>query len=61
MNIILNEVVAFRIPSSLKRKLVAYAEAEELRVSSVVRQAIVCYLKREFPQGFQVKSLENVK
>lgn len=52
MNIILNEVVAIRLPSSLKRKVVDYAEAEELRVSGVIRQALVAFLKKEMPESF---------
>ena len=52
MSIILNEVVAVRLPTSLKRKVVDYAESEELRVSGVIRQALVAFLKQEMPESF---------
>ena len=52
MSIILNEVVAVRLPTSLKRKVVDYAESEELRVSGVIRQALVAFLKKECPESF---------
>ena len=52
MSIILNEVVAVRLPSSLKRKIVDYAKNEELRVSGVIRTAVVAFLKKEMPESF---------
>ena len=52
MSIILNEVVAVRLPSSLKRKIVDYAEREEIRVSSFMRMAAVAFLKKEYPESF---------
>ena len=52
MSIILNEVVAVRLPSTLKRKIVDYAEREEIRVSSFMRMAAVAFLKKECPESF---------
>ena len=52
MNVILNEVIAVRVPVSLKEKLVYFSEQEEMRVSSVIRQAILVYLKQESPELF---------
>ena len=52
MNVILNEVIAVRIPSSLKEKLVYFSEQEEVRVSSVIREAIQNHLKQESPELF---------
>jgi len=53
MNIILNEIIAVRLPGTLKEKLVYFAEQEESRVSSVIRQAILSHLKKEMPELFQ--------
>ena len=52
MNVILNEVIAVRVPVSLKEKLVYFSEQEEVRVSSVIRLAILSYLKQESPELF---------
>ena len=55
MNVILNEVISVRMPVSLKEKLVYFAEQEEVRVSSVIRQAIQNHLKQESPELFHKK------
>jgi hypothetical protein len=52
MNVILTEVVAVRIPASLKEKLAYYAEQEEMHVSGAVRTALVFFLKKEMPELF---------
>ena len=52
MNVILNEVIAVRVPVSLKEKLVYFSEQEEVRVSSVIREAIQNHLKQESPELF---------
>ena len=47
-----HELIAVRVPLSLKEKLVYFSEQEEVRVSSVIRQAILSYLKQESPELF---------
>ena len=39
MNIIHNQNVAFRCPNTLKQKLQTYADANDLRMSAVIRNA----------------------
>ena len=52
MNIIHNENVAFRCPNSLKQKLQTYADENHLRVSAVIRNACVSYLRKEQPTAY---------
>ena len=52
MNIIHNQNVAFRCPNSLKQKLEVYAEENDLRVSAVIRNACVDYLRKQMPTTF---------
>ena len=47
MNIIHNQNVAFRCPNTLKEKLQQYAEEHDIRVSSVIRNACVAFLRKE--------------
>lgn len=47
MNIIHNQNVAFRCPNTLKEKLQAYAEEHDARVSTVIRNACVAFLRNE--------------
>ena len=47
MNIIHNQNVAFRCPNTLKEKLQQYAEEHEVRVSTVIRNACVAFLRNE--------------
>ena len=47
MNIIHNQNVAFRCPNTLKEKLQAYAEEHDVRVSTVIRNACVAFLRNE--------------
>ena len=47
MNIIHNQNVAFRCPNTLKDKLQVYADENDLRVSAVIRNACVSYLRRD--------------
>ena len=47
MNIIHNQNVAFRCPNTLKDKLQTYADENDLRVSAVIRNACVSYLRRD--------------
>ena len=47
MNIIHNQNVAFRCPNSLKEKLQVYADENDLRVSAVIRNACVSFLRKE--------------
>ena len=47
MNIIHNQNVAFRCPNTLKEKLQTYANDNDLRVSAVIRNACVDYLRKE--------------
>ena len=52
MNIIHNQNVAFRCPNTLKEKLQTYADENDLRVSAVIRNACVDYLRKEKPIAF---------
>ena len=52
MNIIHNQNVAFRCPNTLKEKLQAYAEENDLRVSAVIRNACVAFLRKELPEAY---------
>lgn len=47
MNIIHNQNVAFRCPNTLKQKLQTFAEDNQLRVSAVIRNACIDYLRKE--------------
>ena len=47
MNIIHNQNVAFRCPNTLKEKLQTYADENHLRVSAVIRNACVSFLRSE--------------
>ena len=49
MNIIHNQNVAFRCPNTLKEKLQCYADDNELRVSAVIRNACVAFLREVQP------------
>ena len=52
MNIIHNQNVAFRCPNTLKDKLQSYADENDLRVSAVIRNACVDYLRKEKSTAF---------
>ena len=52
MNIIHNQNVAFRCPNTLKEKLQQYAEEHEVRVSTVIRNACVAFLRKEMPEAY---------
>ncbi len=52
MNIIHNQNVAFRCPNTLKEKLQTYADENDLRVSAVIRNACVDYLRKQMPTAF---------
>ena len=52
MNIIHNQNVAFRCPNTLKEKLQTYADENDLRVSAVIRNACVDYLRKQIPTAF---------
>ena len=52
MNIIHNQNVAFRCPNTLKEKLQTYADENDLRVSAVIRNACVDYLRKQMPKAF---------
>lgn len=52
MNIIHNQNVAFRCPNTLKEKLQTYADENDLRVSAVIRNACVDYLRKEKPTAY---------
>lgn len=52
MNIIHNQNVAFRCPNTLKEKLQVYADENDLRVSAVIRNACVSYLRKEQPTNY---------
>ena len=52
MNIIHNQNVAFRCPNTLKNKLQDYADENHLRVSAVIRNACVDYLRKEQSTAF---------
>ena len=52
MNIIHNQNVAFRCPNTLKDKLQVYADDNDLRVSAVIRNACVSYLRKEQVPAF---------
>jgi predicted transcriptional regulator len=52
MNIIHNQNVAFRCPNTLKEKLQAYAEEHDIRVSTVIRNACVAFLRKEMPEAY---------
>ena len=52
MNIIHNQNVAFRCPNTLKEKLQTYADENDLRVSAVIRNACVSYLRNEQATAF---------
>ena len=47
MNIIHNQNVAFRCPNTLKEKLQVYADENDLRISAVIRNACVSYLRKD--------------
>ena len=47
MNIIHNQNVAFRCPNTLKHKLQNFADENDLRMSAVIRNACVSYLRKE--------------
>ena len=47
MNIIHNQNVAFRCPNTLKEKLQVYADENDLRVSAVIGNACVKFLRKE--------------
>jgi hypothetical protein len=47
MEIIQNELIAFRCPNVLKDKLRAYAKANKLRMSAVIRSACSEYLRKD--------------
>lgn len=47
MKLIQNENMAFRLPNTLKEKLVAYADENELHVAAVVRSACSAFLKQK--------------
>lgn len=49
MNIIQNQNVAFRCPNTLKEKLKIYADENDLRVSAVIRNACVAWLRHQNP------------
>jgi hypothetical protein len=51
MNIIHNQNVAFRCPNTLKEKLQCYADENDLRVSAVIRNACVAFLREVQPVG----------
>ena len=52
MNIIHNQNLAFRCPNTLKDKLQSYADENDLRVSAVIRNACVDYLRKEQVPAF---------
>ena len=52
MNIIHNQNVAFRCPNTLKQKLQTYADENDLRMSAVIRNACVDYLRKEQSTAF---------
>jgi len=52
MNIIHNQNVAFRCPNTLKEKLQAYAEKHDVRVSTVIRNACVDFLRNEQTEAY---------
>ena len=52
MNIIHNQNVAFRCPNTLKEKLQQYAEEHDIRVSTVIRNACVAFLRKEMPEAY---------
>jgi hypothetical protein len=52
MNIIHNQNVAFRCPNTLKEKLQKYAEEHDVRVSTVIRNACVAFLRKEMPEAY---------
>ena len=52
MNIIHNQNVAFRCPNTLKEKLQNYADENDLRMSAVIRNACVDYLRKQMPTAF---------
>ena len=45
MKIIHNTFIGFRCPNTLKDKMIAYADANELHVSQLIRNAVVKMLK----------------
>ncbi len=47
MKMIQNENMAFRLPNTLKEKLIAYADENELHVAAVIRKACSAFLKQE--------------
>ena len=60
MKIIQNENMAFRLPNTLKEKLVAYADENELHVAAVVRNACSRFLKQEAAdRSFRIFTDEN--
>ena len=52
MNIIHNQNVAFRCPNTLKQKLQNFADENDLRMSAVIRNACVDYLRKQMPTAF---------
>ncbi len=52
MNIIHNQNVGFRCPNTLREKLQAYADENHLRVSAVIRNACVSFLRKEQAASF---------
>ena len=59
MNIIHNQNVAFRCPNTLKHKLQNFADENDLRMSAVIRNACVDYLRKEQGTAFS-QLLPNV-
>ena len=59
MNIIHNQNVAFRCPNTLKQKLQNFADENDLRMSAVIRNACVDYLRKEQSTAFS-QLLPNV-
>ena len=68
MNIIHNQNVAFRCPNTLKHKLQNFADENDLRMSAVIRNACVDYLRKEqgtaltqlFPTAFADPRLKEL-
>lgn len=52
MNIIHNQNIAFRCPNTLKEKLQVYAVDNDLRISAVIRNACVDFLRKSKPTAY---------
>ena len=59
MSEIYNENVVFRCPSTLKQRMKAFAEANDLHLSAFIRGACSDVLRRESPSFYPAPSSAN--